>query len=1516
MRFDNKNFENNVQTSISSVDKLKKGLNLDESAKSLSNLDRVGKSFSLASISDGVDAIREKFSTLGIIGITTIQNITNTAVNAGKRMISALTIDPIKTGFEEYETKMGSIQTILTNTASKGTKLEDVTAALNELNAYSDQTIYNFAEMTRNIGTFTAAGVGLKDSALAIKGIANLAAGSGSSSVQASTAMYQLSQALATGTVKLMDWNSVVNAGMGGELFKKALLTEGKALKKVQTEMVNGQEKIVSISSTGKKELVSFRDSLESGWLSTEVLMNTLSKFASDKSLLEAATQVKTFTQLFDTMKESVQSGWAQSWESIIGNKEEAAKFFTAINNGFGDIVGKAANARNAMLAFWKDNGGRDALIQSLANAFNGLKSIIVPIKEAFNDIFPPMTGEKLVAITKSIRDLTANFKIGEGTAKNLKNTFSGLFALLDLGKMAFEAIVKGIARLVGALSPAAGGVLAFTGNVGEYITSVRNAAKESDFFNKVVDKVATVFEKVVSFVSPAVTKIKNFVVDVGKAIGQFVSINTAPVDEFTGKIGERFKPFSKLAEIVEKAFGLIVTITKKMAPIFYELGSKVADAMSKLQTSIANGVHDMDFSQIFDAINGGLFAAILVALRKFITKGSGVFDGIKGMLDGLKGCLTAWQQQLKANTLIKIATAIGIIAASVIALSMVDSAKLTIALGAVTAMFADLFGSMAIFEKITSGEGFKSMGRVTRAMIALSIATLILSFAVKNLASLSWDELNRGLSGVTVLITELVAASTIITKTSGELMKGSVGIIAFAVAILILTKAVQQLSSLSPAELTKGLIGVGVVMGELVAFMKLTDSSGMSVSTGVSLILLAAAITILAKAVSAFGTMDPNVIVQGLLALTLVLAELAFFVTASDGAKNMISVSTGMVILAAAMLIFTDVIAKLGALPLEQLGKGLLAMSAALIIVVAAANLIPKNMVKKAIGMIGIAAALLILTNALTALGAMSWEEIGKSLVALAGSLAIVVLAMIGLQGALPGAAALLVISAALAILAPVLATLGNMGLEEIGKALLALVGVFTVLGVAGLVLGPITPIILALGAALALLGAGMALVGVGMLAFSAGLAALAVTGTAGAAALVIIVSSILGLIPMFFKQLGQGFVEFAKVLGDNAPVLLEAIVKLLLCICQAIIEVTPKLVDAVIKLCLELIRCFNEVFPPFIDAVLKALTVLLEKLAEYVPRMVDAGMKILIGFLEGIAKNIKDVVKAGIEIIVQFLNGVAEKIPDVIDAGFNIILQIIEGLAQAISKYSGKILKAMVDLIVAIAIAIGKLAKMMSKIGGLIVDGIIAGFTGNTADVEKAASDLGKEMLGGVKDELKIHSPSRAMEELGMLGVKGLVNGVVKLTSDVWAAGRDVGREALSGVKGALMNLSSVVTDSVDSNPTIQPVMDLTNIQNGTKKLNKMMADTNNYSVDGSIDLANRTAVNMSNHSNANNNSISSSDINGLKDSIDDLSSKPSVSVNNTFNIDGSKAPRETADEVSRTIQRQIERRDAVYG
>ena len=1293
MRFDNKQFEQNVQTSISSIEKLEKSLNLKGASKGLEDVNVAAKNCNMTPLSNAVETVKMRFSALEVMAMTALSNITNSALNAGKNIVSALTIDPIKTGFQEYETQINAVQTILANTQSKGTTIDQVNAALDELNKYADQTIYNFTEMTRNIGTFTAAGVDLDKSVTSIKGIANLAAASGSNAQKASTAMYQLSQAIAAGKVSLQDWNSVVNAGMGGQLFQDALKRTAEHF---------GVNMDAMIEKYG-----SFRASLtEGGWLTTEVLTETLTQLSGAyseadliaqgyteeqareitklaKTALDAATKVKTFTQLWDTLKESVQSGWTQSWEIIIGDFEEAKELLTEVSNSLGNMVNASAEARNKMLQDWKELGGRTALIEAVRNAFEGVLNIVKPVKEAFRDVFPPITGEQLYNLTVGLQELTEKFKIGEETANNLKRTFKGVFALFDIGLQGIKALVGGFADLIGYVAPAGDGILGFTAGIGDFIVGIDEAIKSSDAFNKAIEGIG-------NFLKPIADGVKTFVKTIADAFSEFANVDTSGLNNFADKVQTRFEPFVKLGELVKKAFEGIIGIVEKASPVLSKLGSIVANAFGNLGEAILTAFDTASFDPILDLINTGLFSAILIGVKKFINSlseitenGGGILGSFKDILDGVKGSLEAWQSSLKAGTLLKIAGAMAILTAAIVALSLVDSGKLNASLGALSVLFVELLGSMAIFEKIMNGVAIKGMGQLTIAMIGLSTAVLILAGAVQKLSGLDWDGLLKGLVGVAGLSAILVTSATALSKTSKGLIKGSAGLVVFAAAIRVLVGAVEDLGALDAGSLAKGLIGVGVLCTELALFLKTTDLDGMGVLKGTGLVLLAASINILANAVGAFGTLDISSLLKGLSAVAVVLTELAVFTKVTANAKHVISTATAMTILGAAMLVFGEAVEKMGNLSWGEIGRGLTTMAGSLAAVTVAMNLLPKGMMSKATGMVEVGAALLIIGEAVRNMGGMSWEEIARGLVTLAGSMTILVVALNAMRGALPGAAAVLTVSAALAVFTPVIKTLGNMSWESIAKGLVALAGSFTVLGVAGVALGPLTPAILGLSAAIAVLGVGCLAAGAGILAFSTGLSALAVSGAAGAASLVVAVSSILSLIPLLFEAIGEGILSLAGVIANGGPAIAEAFTVLVLAAVEALVTAAPAVVDGLFVL---------------IDSVLSALV-------EHTPTIVEQLFDILIGIIQAITTKLPELIKAGVELLMAFFDGVIDALSGI---DVNVLVKGIAGIGLlsaimlALSAVASLVPGAMIGVL-GMGAVIAELALVLAAVGAL---------------------------------------------------------------------------------------------------------------------------------------------------------------------------------------------------------------------
>lgn len=1405
MRFDNKQFEQNIQTSLSSIDKLKRSLNLEGAAKGLETVNDAAQKCNMSPLTNAVETVRVRFSALEVMAITALQNITNSALAAGKNLVSAFTVDPIKSGFEEYETQINAVQTILANTSSKGTTLDQVNNALDELNHYADMTIYNFTEMTRNIGTFTAAGVDLDTSVAAIKGIANLAAVSGSNSQQASTAMYQFSQALAAGTVKLQDWNSVVNAGMGGQVFQDALK---------ETAKVHG----IAIDEMIKDE-GSFRETLSKGWLTSDILTETLAKFTGDlnedqlrtmgyaddqiKSIMEmgktandAATKVKTFTQLFDTLKEAAQSGWTQSWEIIVGDFEEAKELLTEVSDTFSAVINASADARNKMLQDWKDLGGRTMMIEAVKNVFEGLVSVAKPVREAFNEIFPPMTGKQLAEITERIRDLTAKFKMGEESSKNLKNTFKGVFAVLDIVGQAFKAVAGGVGELIGLFLPAGNGVLSLTGSFGEYLVKLDETVKKTDVFGKAVSTVVDIVKIAITFVKTAGEKVKEF----GKTAGEKfdfpgfelfhsflerVHDRMAQIGDGAGKMKSGvIVAFEMMGEALEKC--KFLKVMEALWTAVKVIAGGIADAVGTMMGTLAEKLGNADFSGVLDILNSIAVGGIALSVSKFLKSVTepleglnDVLEGVTGILDGVRGCFEAYQTNLKAGTLLKIGAAIALLAGSIVAISLIDSDKLSASLGAITVLFANLLGAMAIFNKISSDTG--KVSKACTAMIAMSVAVSILAGALKKVSDLDWGELARGLVGIAGLTTIVVASSKAMASGQKQVMKGATSLIIFGAAIKILASACKDLSKLQWDELGRGLTGVGVLFAEIAVFLRVAKFNGKMISTATGIVILAAAMKVLASACKDFGQMEWSEIGKGLAGIGGLLAELAIFTNLAGNAKHVMSTGVALIAIGAAMKIFASAVKDFGRLQWDEIGRGLTAMGGALAEVAIAVNLMPKNMIGIGTGLVIVGGALEIIANCMSKFGGMQWEEIGRGLTVMGGALAELAISLNFMKGTLGGSAALLVASGALAVLAPVLSILGALSWEAIAKGLISIAGAFTIIGVAGAVLTPLVPTILALSGAFALIGVGVLTIGAGLLAAGTGLSALAIgftalatAGAAGAtaivAALTVIVTGIAGLIPAVLTKVGEGIIAICKVIAAGAPAIGEAVKAVVLTLIDVFVSCVPQLADGALQL---------------VVGVLAALVT-------YTPQIVDLAFKFLIGILDGIASNLPSLIKAGVDVLVAFFAGIVDALRGIDTgallkgiAGIGLLSAIMLALSATASLVPGAMvgilgMGAVVAEMALVLAAVGLLSKLpglswligeggklLQGIGtaiGQFVGGIVGGFmSGVSSQFPQIGADL-STFMNNVQPFLQGASQ---IQPSMMDGVKALAETVLILTA-----------------------------------------------------------------------------------------------------------------------------------------------------
>jgi tape measure domain-containing protein len=1393
MKFDNAAFANGVNSTMSQLQALNKALQFSGASQGLSEVNKAVNGFDTSSAQNQVSALEQKFSALQVAAITALSNIVNKAVNAGLQLAKSLSIEPVMAGFREYETNLNSIQTILANTGLKGAEgLGKVNAALEELNHYADQTIYNFSEMARNIGTFTAAGVTLDTATQAIKGIANLAAVSGSSSEQASAAMYQLSQAISAGKVSLEDWNSVVNAGMGGKVFQDSLL---------ETARAHG----IAVDDIIKKN-GSFRMSLQEGWLTSEILTETLSKFTGDltadqlksmgyteqqiagilemgKTAVDAATKVKSMSQLLDTLREAVGSGWAKTWQIIFGDFDEARELFTGVNNVLGGMIQSSAEARNNLLQGWKDLGGRQALIDGISNAFKALMAILKPIKDAFREIFPATTAKQLYDMTVSFRDFMARLKIGEETANNLRRTFAGFFAILGIGWELIKAGVKFIFDLVGSLSSGSGGLLKFTGNIGDFLVALHEAIKSGDAFGKFFQFLGKVLSVPINLIKALTRLLGNL----------FGGLDSGAASDSVSKLADSLSPLERIGKIVGNVWDRIQSIFETVADKVESITRAFIEWARGVGAAIA-GVFQggLNFDAILGAINTGLFAGLFLMLKKFLgnigdmfSSGGGLFDGVIDALDGLTGALKGMQNALNAGALLAIALAIGVLTLSLIGLADIDAAGLARGSAAIAVLFTQLSLAFVAFNKISSGGSALKVGVMAAGLILLATAVRILAGAVEKLGKIKIEELRQGLTGLAFLLGMLVVASNSLNTVAPGIIRTSAGLVVLSVAIRLLVESVEELGQMDWASLAKGLVGVGALLGALALFTKFVEADKGGISQGAGIILLATGLKILASAVKDFTQFNWEQLARGMSGVAVGLGLII-------GALNLLPQGSvfkaaGLLIVASALKLIAAGVKDMSNMRWDEIARGMTVLAGALITIAAALKLIPRGSIMNAAAVLIVAASLEILQDALGKMGAMTWEEIAKGLTVLAASLLLIAAAVRVMQGALSGAAAVIVVAAALRLLLPVLTTLGEMSWEEIIKGLVGLAGVFVIIGLAGLLLAPLAPVIFSLAAGIALLGLAVLAAGLGVLLFATGLTVLAAAGTGAVAAIVGIVAGLVGLIPYVMEQIALGLVAFAKVIATNGPAILDAMVTVLNAILDAIIEATPKIVQALVTMIVQL----------------------LDKLADAVPDMVDAGMRMVVGILKGVADHIGEVVDQGVRIVIAFLEGIGRNASKVIQAGIDLVFDIIHGIADGIRNSGEKLVDAGWDIATA------------------VIEGIIRGLGALVGKVIDACIGLAQDMFNSIADFFGVASPSKLMIWTAKQIALGMAKGLDDYGHIAAESAENMSENIVDSMGKTLNDLSSVLgNDLIDFEPTITPVLDLSQIKKEASSLVDILA------------------------------------------------------------------------------------------
>lgn len=1180
-----------AQDSFAQIDKASKNVKfqslISNAGAAFSQISVKAGQTTLEGLANSVQAIGDKFNSLRLIAIGTLTNIASQAVSSGAQLAKSFTIEPIIDGFREYELQLNSVQTILANTASKGTNIDQVNAALNELNTYADQTIYNFSEMTRNIGTFTAAGVDLDKSVASIKGIANLAAMSGSSSQQASTAMYQLSQAIAAGKVQLMDWNSVVNAGMGGEAFQNALKRTAQHFGTDVDSMI--------------KKYGSFRESLTKGeWLTTDVLTETLKQlsgayseadlvaqgYSEDqakaivdmaKTAEDAATKIKTFSQLMDTLKEEVGSGWATTWQILMGNFEEARDSWTAIGNQLQASIGQVSKARNDLLQGWANLGGRKELFDSLTDSLKMVASWITPIKQGFRDVFPPTTAQQLFDITKGlhqfIKDATLTSDQSERLRGVVKTLASGLKYLLD----ALNGAREGLSKMIGGVKGVINGLLSIFDGVAKLTQSLTGGTNAANAFNQAFSLVGSGLNGVAKILSLVGVGFSTLASAVGNSLGKIsggISNLTAGTGQILSSIVTMFQSvfgaLPTLLNSVTNGIGNIFNNAFKNIP-FKDILATVNEVIKTIMMWNINGIIQGWKKNAKDAQN------IADKIQDIVDSFKSIPENITKVLDKTKDSISAFTMSIKANILLKIAAAIAVLAVSLKLLSNIPLDKLASSLGMLAGGMA-VFGGMALGFIIALDKLFKGakrmaklmvlvqqFGKMAKALVIFAAAIRILADAMTVFGDMGWGQIFKGVVAIGALSGVLVAVSKLMSGTKG-MAKTSMMLIVFAAAIKILGSALKDIGSLDFNIIAKGLLGIGTSTAIMIVAMK-SLNKGMSklVKSGIMMLTFAISMKTMASAIKSFEGIDVKTIAKSLGALGATMLILSIYTnkmksanikTAATSVASLMLYAEALKQMGEAIAAFNDIsiegvgkailgigalltefvlftklakadkigetgaaLAAMGAavqqfakgveimakLSWEELGKGIVGVGAGLTIMVSAMRFMPKNMLKESAGMVVFSLALNVMANALKEIGSMSVEQLAKGIFALGGALSVMVIAFKALDSTKGSttklAASMLLFGISLSMIAGPIKMLGEMRTKQVAQGLIAMASAFAVISVAAKLLSGMTGQMLKLAGSMAAIGAATIVLGLGLTAMIYPIEKLAGLGSEGLA-------------------------------------------------------------------------------------------------------------------------------------------------------------------------------------------------------------------------------------------------------------------------------------------------------------------------------------------------------------------------------------------------------------------------------
>lgn len=1408
MRFDNAQFEKNVSETIKSLERLNKGIDTTNASKSLKN---IGNNTDTGGIAKGVESLSKRFSTLGIVGMTVIQRLTNAGIDMVSKVGSGFNkvINQMKTGGFQRAENLEQAKFLLEGLGA------DVDMVMKKVDKAVTGTSYGLDEAAKAAASFYASGItGGKEMESALRAVAGVAAMTGS------------------------DYASIADifttvAGQGRLMTMQLREMEGRGLNAAA----------ILAKSMGKSE-AEIRDMVTKGQIDFKTFSD-----AMDEAFGEHAQEAnKTFSGSLANMKTAL----SRFGEAFITPAMQAAiPVFNSIREAIADVLGVLKQDGYAVANFTKfisnlgnktsdfinkakEIGAFKAIGEGLNHIYNAFQTVLEGVRIGFQRAFPTASVQTIKVIGKAIESFGKKIESITTRTKGFANVFSAFFNILKL----FGTLIGGIFKI---LSPGIELLSEFANGISVVISRLSGS---------VADSLGN---------SSIFSKISNGFTSLGKAI-------TSIIDRIINKVGE----------FVSKLSGAIGSMDNLMAIM---TGAGLLNGLTFVKRTFTGMAYTLDTFKktVIDTLLG--FKGSIKAI-------AGLPQKISDSFLQLTRTLKAMEQQLYAQGLMQIAAAVLMLAIALNMLAGLDSKGLAKSLAAVTTMLGELLMVVGIIVKTMSGS-FKDilkmgyvLGTVSKALVEISVAMLILSFAVKNIAQLNPKELAVGLTGMVVMLGAITGFAYVLPKLGGRVaIKLATGIILLASGLKIMANAVKTLGDLNPSGLAKGLTGLVIIMAATVGMLTTMNKfkSKTTMATAISIIAIADALNIMSSAVSSFAGLNAKELAKGL-GSVIVLMGAIFGLTVGIGklgGGGMIAAGAGMILIAQALNTLTPAISSLGNLNLATIGKGLMTISVGLVAMVLASQSVSSV---GAFGILVMSTALASFANTIVKLSALSVGNIVKGLVTMAAGLGMFAASASLLVPVIP---AMFLLSAALA----------------------------------------------ALGIAFTTIGIGLVAIGAGLTSFSSGLISLTAISAATVTTVITmfntLIDSILGLIPKIAKGIAKMFVALAGEIAKYAPKFLDSMTTIIGSLLDAVNNNVPKIVETAINIVDQFMKTLATHIPSIAKSGAAIVAGFINGITENIPAVIQAGFNLVISFINGLADAIRNnagkvrdaMINLASSMLEAFLTFFGINSPSTVmnGAGVNIIQGLLNGLKSMVSKpvtvlsnMAKSMLKAITSKIssfisAAKNIGSGILSGIKSKVssvattirsainsglskvkgfvssfvsaGSNIVSGIARGIRNGASSVISAVGDIASRALNRFKSLLGIHSPSKAFDKASRWIPVGAAKGIKKMSYVVEDAVHTMADKAINAMSETANDISNVLNGNLE--PTITPVVDLSNVSNGAAAINSLFNSDRSLGLSTGINSIFGRNVDMTNSDVVN-------AINKLRKDIDGLN-------NNTYNING---------------------------